>query len=138
MNVLDSSCWIEFFLNSASAPHVSAVIEDTGNLIVPSIALFEVHKFLSRQLIRSENFSDCLNLMRRSRVIDLTDERAIAASQISQKNKLAMADAVMYSTALEFNATFWTQDSDYKGLPSVQYFAKEKSLSSELTKHSKA
>jgi toxin FitB len=128
MNVLDSSCWIEFFLNSASAPYVSAVVEDTENLIVPSIALFEVHKFLSRQLIRSENFSDCLNLMRRSRVIALTDERAIAASQISQKHKLAMADAVMYSTALEFNATFWTQDIDYEGLPSVQYLVKEKSL----------
>jgi hypothetical protein len=35
-----------------------------------------------------------------------------------------MADAVMYSTALEHKATFWTQDVDYKGLPAVQYLPK--------------
>lgn len=32
--------------------------------------------------------------------------------------------AVMYSTALEFGATFWTFDVDYKGLPMVKYKAK--------------
>jgi hypothetical protein len=30
----------------------------------------------------------------------------------------------MYSTALEFGATFWTQDVDYQGLPGVRYQAK--------------
>jgi hypothetical protein len=35
-----------------------------------------------------------------------------------------MADAMMYSLALEFGATFWTQDVDYQGLPSVHFFAK--------------
>jgi hypothetical protein len=30
----------------------------------------------------------------------------------------------MYSMALEFDATFWTQDIDYEGLPQVQYFPK--------------
>jgi hypothetical protein len=35
-----------------------------------------------------------------------------------------MADAMMYSLALEFNATFWTQDVDYQGLPSVHFLAK--------------
>jgi len=30
----------------------------------------------------------------------------------------------MYSLALEHRATFWTQDVDYQGLPSVQYFSK--------------
>jgi len=37
---------------------------------------------------------------------------------------LAMADAVMYSIALEHKATFWTQDVDYQGLPGVNYFAR--------------
>jgi predicted nucleic acid-binding protein len=50
--------------------------------------------------------------------------RAAAASQAAQKHSLAMADAVMYSIAREFNATFWTQDVDYKDLPGVSYHAK--------------
>ena len=32
-----------------------------------------------------------------------------------------MADAVMYSIALEFGCTFWTQDLDYEGLSGVAY-----------------
>ena len=35
-----------------------------------------------------------------------------------------MADAMMYSLALELDATFWTQDVDYKGLPGVNFFPK--------------
>ena len=59
--------------------------------------------------------------MRLGRVIELTDRRVIAASTIAAQYKLAMADAVMYSMALEHKARFWTQDADYDGLPSVQY-----------------
>jgi predicted nucleic acid-binding protein len=62
--------------------------------------------------------------MRLGRVVDLTDRRAIAAANVAVKHRLAMADAVMYSVALEFKATFWTQDVDYKDLPSVNYFPK--------------
>jgi len=35
-----------------------------------------------------------------------------------------MADAVMYSLALEHHATFWTQDVDCEGLPGVNFFKK--------------
>ena len=62
--------------------------------------------------------------MCRSTVIDLNITRAIAASHIAHQYKLAMADAIMYSIAQEFNATFWTQDVDYKDLPGVSYHAK--------------
>jgi len=48
----------------------------------------------------------------------------VAAAEIAAQHRLAMADAMMYSLALELGATFWTQDVDYQGLPSVTYFAK--------------
>ena len=53
-----------------------------------------------------------------------TDQRAIAASRVANAHKLAMADAVMYAVAQEFDATFWTQDVDYQGLDGVRYCAK--------------
>ena len=62
--------------------------------------------------------------MRLGRVLDLTDRRAIAAAEVAVQHGLAMADAVMYSLALEHKATFWTQDVDYRGLPGVNYFPK--------------
>ena len=123
MNVVDSSGWIEYLQDTVRADLFAAAIEDRKQLLVPTIALFEVHKVLSRSLPDSL-VAQCLDVMRLGRVLDLTDARAISASKISRQYGLAMADAVMYSLALEFKATFWTQDVDYHGLPSVHHFPK--------------
>jgi toxin FitB len=124
MLCVDSSGWIEFFLGSAAGRIFKPIIEQTDQLIVPALSFFEVHRFLSRTVDAVQR-DTCLDIMRRSTVIDLNVERAIAASEIAQTHRLAMADAVMYSIAREFNATFWTQDVDYKDLPGVSYHAKE-------------
>ena len=120
MNVVDSSGWIEFFLAGPNGPSFKPVIEQRDRLIVPVIALYEVHRILSRKL-PAVAVNQALDVMRLGRVIELTDRRVIAASTIAAQYKLAMADAVMYSMALEHKARFWTQDTDYDGLPSVQY-----------------
>jgi predicted nucleic acid-binding protein len=57
-------------------------------------------------------------------VVDITDARATAASEAAQTHKLAMADAVMYSIALEFKADLWTRDVDYQGLAGVRFLPK--------------
>lgn len=123
MNVVDSSGWIEFFKAGPNGPIFKPVIDQRGQLLVPVIALYEVHKILSRHL-PAEAVLAALNVMRLGRVLELTDRRAIAASEFASRHNLAMADAVMYSLAQEFKATFWTQDVDYEGLPGVNYFAK--------------
>ncbi len=123
MNVVDSSGWIEFFLAGPNGPVFKPVIEQRDQLLVPTIALFEVHKILSRSL--SETLVDrCLGVMRLGLVLDLTDRRAIAASKAARQHRLALADAAMYSMAQEHGAVFWTQDIDYQNLPGVRYFAK--------------
>ena len=123
MNVVDSSGWIEFFRAGANGPVFKPIIEDRNHLLVPTIALFEVHRILSRSL-PTDLVNRCLDVMRLGRVLDLTDARAIAASNIAAQHKLAMADAAMYAIALEFGASFWTQDADYQGLAGVRYQAK--------------
>lgn len=123
MNVVDSSGWIEFFNASQYGLQFKPVIADTDALLVPVIALYEVHRILSRSLPEAV-VNQCLDVMRMGRVLELSDQRAIAAAKVAQRCRLAMADAVMYSMALEFDATFWTQDIDYEGLPQVQYFPK--------------
>ena len=122
-HVVDSSGWIEYLQDSPRADLFAQAIEASQRLLVPTIALFEVHKILSRQLV-PHLVSACLDVMRLGQVIDLTDARAVAAAQTSRQHGLALADAAMYSIAREHGATFWTQDADYQGLPGVQYFAK--------------
>lgn len=123
MNLVDSSGWVEYLQDTPRADLFAIAIEDRNHLLVPTIALFEVHRVLSRSL-PADLVNRCLDVMRLGRVLDLTDARAVAASRIAAQHKLAMADAAMYSMALEFGASFWTQDVDYLGLPGVRYQAK--------------
>ena len=123
MNVVDSSGWIEYFQDTPRANWFAAAIEDRDRLLVPTISLFEVHRVLRRAL-PAELVETCLDVMRRGRVLDLTDRRAVAASEAATRHRLALADAAIYSMALEHGATLWTQDVDYEGLPGVSYSAK--------------
>jgi predicted nucleic acid-binding protein len=123
MNLVDSSGWIEFFLAGANGPKFKPVIEDRAHLLVPVIALFEVHRVLARK-VPQDAVRACLDVMRLGRVLEITDARAVTAAEAAQRHRLAMADAMMYSLAQEYGATFWTQDVDYQGLPGVNYFAK--------------
>jgi predicted nucleic acid-binding protein len=123
VNVVDSSGWIEYLQDTPRAELFADAIEDRNSLLVPTIALFEVHKVLSRRL-PVDLVERCLKVMRLGRVLDFTDARAITASQIALRHQLAMADAAMYSMAQEFGATFWTQDADYQGLVGVNYSPK--------------
>ena len=123
MNVVDSSGWIEFFKPGPNGLIFKPVIEDHAHLLVPTISLYEVHRVLSRS-VPARIVETCLDAMRRGRVLDLTERRAIAASEAATRHGLALADAAIYSMAREHGATLWTQDVDYQGLPGVHYSAK--------------
>jgi predicted nucleic acid-binding protein len=123
MNVVDSSGWVEYFFDSPRADLFAIAIEDVAKLLVPVVSIYEVYKILSRKLPTGAVLS-CLDVMRQGRLLDLTDRRAVAAADIAGKHKLAMADAVIYSMAREFEGTLWTQDVDYEGLAGVKFFEK--------------
>ncbi len=123
MFCVDSSGWIEFFLGSTAGRTFKPIIEQTAKLVVPAVSIFEVHRFLSRTTTITVRDA-AIEVMCRSTMVDLNAARAAAASIAAQKHSLAMADAVMYSIARKFNATFWTQNVDHKDLPGVSYHAK--------------
>lgn len=123
MNLVDSSGWIEHFQDSPRAAFFAQALSERAQLLVPSLAVYEVHRRLSPWL-PPKLMQDCVDQMQSATVVDVTLPRAIAASLIAQKHKLAMADAILYSIAREFKASFWTQDADYQGLPGVRYQAR--------------
>lgn len=123
LNVVDSSGWIEYFLGTDRAEHFTEALTDVSELIVPVIAIYEVNKRIT-QLISASAAQRCVQVMQKGRSMQVTESRAIAASIISIKHQLGMADALMYGIAIEFDAQFWTQDIDYQGLNNVRYFAK--------------
>jgi toxin FitB len=120
MNVVDSSGWLEYFGNGPNADFFALAIEDTGNLIVPSISIFEVFK----RVLQQRGESDALQaaaLMQQGRVVNLDVSIALGAAKVSDDYKLPLADSVILATAQAHNAVLWTQDADFDGLPGVQY-----------------
>jgi toxin FitB len=125
MNVVDSSCWLEYFAGSQVGNSVADAIEDIPSLIVPSISLYEVFKKL---LIETSEDQALLAVahMKQGRVVELDADLAIYSAKIGKENRLAMADSIILATAMKFDCTLWTQDRHFKELRRVRYFEKEK------------
>ncbi len=61
--------------------------------------------------------------MRLGKIVPLDERLALAAATIGRQHSLALADSIVYATAIEFDATVWTQDADFKDLDRVEYRA---------------
>jgi toxin FitB len=123
MNVIDSSGWLEYFANGSNADFFAPAIEDTNNLIVPAISIFEVFKRVLQQRGEDEAIQ-AVALMQHGQIIELDVSLALQAAKVSLDYKLPLADSMIFATALIYKATLWTQDADFDGLPNVQYKAK--------------
>ncbi|MCX6155684.1 MAG: type II toxin-antitoxin system VapC family toxin [Candidatus Kapabacteria bacterium] len=123
MNIVDSSFWIEFFIQSEISYQIYPIIEKRDLLIVPSIVLLEVVKKILRD--RSENEAlECISFMKLANIVPLDDDLALNAAFIGNKYKLPLADSIIYATTLKSNAILFTLDRHFDGLPNVQYFQK--------------
>lgn len=125
MNVVDSSGWIEAAQAGPNAGIFEPLIADTANLLVPAIVIYEVFKVVARS--QGDSAARAVALaMQHGRVVDVNAFLAISAAQISRDYHLAMADSLIYATALAHGATLWTQDDDFEHIPGVRYFSKVK------------
>ena len=123
MNLVDSSGWLEYFANSKNADFFAAAIEDTEQLIVSTINLYEVFKKILQQ--RDENSAfQAIALMQQGKIVDVDSSISLISAKQSIDMKLPMADSIILATANVFSATLWTQDSDFKGIPGIKYIQK--------------
>lgn len=122
MNVVDSSGWLEYFADGPSAGFFASAIEDTAKLVVPTLSLYEVFKRVLQQRGESAALTAAA-LMQQGTLVELRAPLALSAATLSVKHQLPMADSVMYATARAHDATLWTQDADFEGLPHVRYRA---------------
>lgn len=123
MNLVDSCGWIEYLSDLPNAGFFAPALEDTDNLLVPTICLYEVFKAFLVQ--RGEK--DALQaaaLMHQGRVVALTPDISLTAAKLSINLKLPMADSMVLATAISHGAVVWTQDADFKDIEGVRYVSK--------------
>jgi len=123
MNIIDSSAWLSYFADEPAACNFHPPIQDTESLIVPVITIYEVFKVVLRESSENEALQ-VVAAMQKGKIVDLTTNLAISASRLSLKHKLPMADSIILATAKQYDATVWTQNIDFNGIPGVNYFPK--------------
>ncbi len=123
MNVVDSSAWLSYFAGDKNSTSFSKPIESLDTLLVPSITVTEVFKHILR--LKGEELAlEVIAHITQGKVISLDTQLAIDAGSYGVQHKLPLADSIIYATTMKFNATLWTQDSDFKDLPNVKFYAK--------------
>ena len=118
---MDSSGWLEYFSGGPNADCFAEPLGNVSELLVPTIILYEVFKVVCRQ--RGEDSAlQATALMQQGRIIDFSSSIALLAAKQSLDAKIPMADSIILATAQSYDATLWTQDIDFIGLPRVKYF----------------
>ena len=102
------------------ADFFAAAIEDTDNLLVPVISIYEVYKRLYQRRGRSLAL-EAVGSMQFGRLLELDANLAVEAAEFSADGEIPMADSIIYTLARANGATLWTQDSDLGELAGVRF-----------------
>lgn len=123
MVVVDSCGWLEWFADGQLADQYQQYLENRDELLVPAIILYEVYKVLKREA-GEEKALLAFGHMKSSAVVPLDEHLALLAADVSLRHNLAMADAVVYATALANTCKLITSDRDLEALPEVTFIPK--------------
>jgi predicted nucleic acid-binding protein len=124
MNVVDTSGWIEYLRRGPNVAFFRPAIHDLDHLLIPTICLAEVIRFVTRAVNRDAAAEAAAN-MQRGTVVPLDANLADLAARLGLKHNLPLADSIVYATAQAAGAALFTQDEDFRKLPGVGYVRKK-------------
>ena len=123
MRVVDTSAWLEWIADTDVGRKIGAELPDLDNWIVPTIVQYELTRHLARA-VSNEAAEQAVGFSMRCAMTPLDTRTAVRAAEYARAHSLAMADAIIYATAVEAGADLLTCDAHFAKLPGVVYFAK--------------
>ncbi len=123
MHVVDSCGWLEWFTDGDLADAYRSFLDKPGDILVPSIIVYEVYKVLKREKAEEVALA-CAGKVQESTVLGLDGPEALMAADVALERRLAMADAIVYTTAIANQCELITSDGDLKDLPGVRFIPK--------------
>lgn len=121
--VIDTSAWIEWLVGSPTADRLMQHWPHLEATIVPTLVQLELAKWLKRE-VAEEAADQALAYLELGQVVPLDTRLALNAAELCATHKLATADAIVYATALEHDASLLTCDAHFEGLAGVLFVAK--------------
>ena len=123
MKVLDTCIWIESVLATATGKRYQRLLLDPTQLIVPTLVHYELRRWALREY-SAEHANSIQAGLQATTTAPLEEVIALLAADLALSHKLTTADAIIYATALRYNATLVTCDAHFKGLSNVDYTPK--------------
>ena len=117
--VLDSSCWIAWIDTTDRRWEIldEYVEQRDADLVVPSIVLFEVDRWLRRNGIDAPTRLSITKRLRREREAPITHQIALRAGTLARAHGLATADALIAGTASVIGSDLCSFDPDFAAVP---------------------
>jgi predicted nucleic acid-binding protein len=124
MPVLVDTCgWIEWLTDGPLAERYRPYFADAATLLVPTCLQFELYKWAKRE--RGEAVAlEVVALTEQAHVVPLTTAIALHAADLALQHRLSFADALIFATTSQHQATLVTSDEHFAGLPGVVNFEK--------------
>lgn len=121
--IIDSAGWLEYFMlgerEHAYRKWIESATPETH--ITPTVVMYEVFKKIKKEKGDEKAETAIASMKTHTSQVQLTGELALLAADAALEEKLSMADAIIYATSREFNATLVTTDAHFKGKPGVEF-----------------
>jgi predicted nucleic acid-binding protein len=123
MRLVDTSTWIEWLTGSPLSQTIEAELPMRSEWLVPTVVQLELAKWLRREVGENEA-NRTIAFTTTCSVIDLNTAIALSAVEVGAQHRLAMADAIIYATALAHDADVLTCDRHFENLLNIRYLPK--------------
>jgi predicted nucleic acid-binding protein len=123
MLLVDTSAWIEWLTGSPLGTRLATDLPDRAQWLVPTLVQLELTKWLTRE-VGEDKADRAIAFTETCVVADLDTTIALSAAELSARHKLSTADAIIYATALAYNAELLTCDRHFEDLPGVRFVPK--------------
>lgn len=122
--LVDTCGWIEWLVDGRLASTFEPYLKHVSRLIVPTLVQYELYKWTTREKNEATAL-EIIGITERAVVVPLDTHIALYAADISKQHGLAMADAIVYATALKSDAEVVTADKHFDQLSNVKFFEKK-------------
>lgn len=123
MFLVDTCGWIEWMIDTPLARSYARYLNAPESLLVPTLVQHELYKWLYREIDQATALAS-IAATQTANVIALDTSLALLSADVAREFKLTTADAIIYATARQHNATLVTSDAHFARLPHVKYFQK--------------
>lgn len=119
--MIDSWAWIEYFKGTSFGEKAKEFIEGKEEILVSSINISEVYKFLLKEKTEKEAEEGIQFVLKSSFVIPVSVAVALKAARLKWQKKFGLADAIVLASAQLSRCNVVTGDDNFKKETEVVY-----------------